>query len=67
MPWKSKSWDNICSIIKILGSWKQDCDFFSCCKIYFYNKTDVRNLLPFGGVLYLKMLLLSSIKLNTKD
>ena len=35
-------------------------------ELYFCYKGDVRNLSPFGDVLYLKMLL-SSIKLNTKD
>ena len=39
---------------------------FSCRNINFYYKEDVRNWSPFGGALYLKMLL-SSIKLNKKD
>ena len=52
-PWKSKSADNICSIIK-MGSYK----------INFYYKSDEKNLWSFGGCLDLTIL--SSIKLNAK-
>ena len=46
---------------------KKDCDWFSCHKICFYHKIDERTLSPFGGVLYLKILLSSFKKLDIAE